>query len=148
MSLIRYRPRVFDQVGHQTKSACIENKHFFLLHQTYQNYEQPPQSLQNLYFQSHFLASKIKRIFSIDAYMDFFIKKSMIHTWFDAQLDQKKSWTVSNVQCTSRNTVGLFRFSVPQFNRWQFKMMDFQTTGLNLSAKSPCSIYYVNIVHI
>ena len=42
-------------------------------------------------------------------------------------------------RCTSRNTVGLFRFSVPQFNRWQFKMMDFQTTGLNLSAKFPCT---------
>ena len=38
---------------------CIENKHFFnkpFHHQTYKNYEQPPQSLQNLYFQSHFLA--------------------------------------------------------------------------------------------
>ena len=31
--------------------------------QTYQNYEQLPQSLQNLYFQSHFSASKINRIF-------------------------------------------------------------------------------------
>ena len=64
---IRYRPRFFDQVGHQTMSACIENKHFFTksCHQTYQNYEQPPQSLQNLYFQSHFSASKINRIFLI-----------------------------------------------------------------------------------
>ena len=25
----RYRPRFFDQVGHQTMSAYIENKHFF-----------------------------------------------------------------------------------------------------------------------
>ena len=33
--------------------------------QTNPNYEQPPQSLQNLYFQSHFLASKINRIFLI-----------------------------------------------------------------------------------
>ena len=58
-----------DQVGHQTMSAAyIENKHFFTKschRQTYQNYEKPPQSLQNLYFQSHFLASKIKRIFLI-----------------------------------------------------------------------------------
>ena len=59
-TVIRYRPRFFDQVGHQTTSAYIENKHFFTKschRQTYQNYEQPPQSLQNLYFQSHFLAS-------------------------------------------------------------------------------------------
>ena len=34
-------------------------------HQTYQNYEQPSQSLQNLYFQSYFLASKINPIFLI-----------------------------------------------------------------------------------
>ena len=49
----RYRPRFFDQVGHQTMSAYIENKHLFTKschHQTYQNYEQPTQSLQNLYF--------------------------------------------------------------------------------------------------
>ena len=25
----RYHPRFFDQIGHQTTSACIENKHFF-----------------------------------------------------------------------------------------------------------------------
>ena len=31
--------------------------------QTYQSYEQPPQSLQNLYFQSHFSESKINPIF-------------------------------------------------------------------------------------
>jgi hypothetical protein len=45
----RYRPRFFDQVGHQTISACIENKYFFTKschRQTYQNYEQPPESLQ------------------------------------------------------------------------------------------------------
>ena len=62
----RYRPRCFDQVGHQTMSAYIENKHFFTKSchlQTYQNYEQPPESLQYLYFQSHFLASKINQIF-------------------------------------------------------------------------------------
>ena len=40
--------------------AYIGNKHFST---TYQNYEQPPQRLQNLYFQSHFSASKIKGIF-------------------------------------------------------------------------------------
>ena len=49
----RYSPRSFNQVRHQTTSAYIENKHFFTkscYRQTYQNYEQPPQSLQNLYF--------------------------------------------------------------------------------------------------
>ena len=54
---IRYRPRCFDQVGHQTTSAYIENKHFFTKschRQTYQNYEQSPQSWQNLYFQINF----------------------------------------------------------------------------------------------
>ena len=58
---IRYRPRFFDQVGHETMSAYIENKHFFTKschRQTYQNYEQPPQSLQNLYFQSQFQHQK------------------------------------------------------------------------------------------
>ena len=62
----RYHPRFLNQVGHQTKSAYIENKHFFTKpchRQTYQNYEQLPQSLQNLYFESHFSASKINRIF-------------------------------------------------------------------------------------
>ena len=54
---IRYLPRFFDQVGHQTTSAYIENKHFFTKschHKTCQNNEQPSQSLQNLYFQSFF----------------------------------------------------------------------------------------------
>ena len=32
-------------------------------HQLYQNYEQPPQTSQNLYFQSHFSLLKIGRIF-------------------------------------------------------------------------------------
>ena len=53
----RVRPRFFDQVGHETMCASRGNKHFFTKschRQTYQNYEQPPQSLQNLCFQSHF----------------------------------------------------------------------------------------------
>ena len=64
----RNRPRFFDQVGHQTTYAYIGNKHFFTKschRQTYQNYEQPSERLQNLYFQSHFSASKINGIFLI-----------------------------------------------------------------------------------
>jgi hypothetical protein len=63
--MARDRPRFFDQVGHQTMYAYIGNKHFFTKscnRQTYQDYEQPHQRWQNLYFQSHFPASKINRI--------------------------------------------------------------------------------------
>ena len=45
---IRYRPRFFDQVGHQTTYASIGNRHFFTLschRQTNQNYEQSRQKL-------------------------------------------------------------------------------------------------------
>ena len=58
---IRVIPRFFDQVGHETMYAYIENKHFFTKlyhHQIYQNNEQSSQKLQNSHFQSHFLASK------------------------------------------------------------------------------------------
>ena len=44
----RYRPRFFDQVGHQTTYASIGNRYFFIVschHQTYQNYEQSQQKL-------------------------------------------------------------------------------------------------------
>ena len=74
---IRYCPRILDQVGLQTTSAHIENKHCFTKschHQIYQNYEQHP---QNLYFQGHFLVSKIKQIFLI-----FFVKS----VWLEDQL--------------------------------------------------------------
>ena len=47
----------------------VETIQYFLIklakschHQNYQNCEQPPQRLQNLYFQSRFSASKIKGI--------------------------------------------------------------------------------------
>mgnify|MGYP001444650994 CR=1 FL=1 len=53
----RVRPRFFDQVGHESMYASSGNKHFFTKSchlQTYQNYEQPPQTSQNSYFQSHF----------------------------------------------------------------------------------------------
>ena len=58
---VRVRPRFFDQVGHETMY-----KHFFTKSchpRTYQNYEQPPQTSQNSYFQSHFSKLKIGRIF-------------------------------------------------------------------------------------
>ena len=60
--LTRDRPRFFDQVGHQTTYAYIRNKHFFTKschRQTYQNYEQPPQRLQNLYFQHQKLTESV-----------------------------------------------------------------------------------------
>ena len=60
------RPRFFDQVGHETMYACRGNKHFFTKSchcQTYQNYEQPPRTSKNSYFQIHFSVLKIGRIF-------------------------------------------------------------------------------------
>ena len=54
----RYRQMFFDQVGHQTMSAYIENKHFFTKschRQTYQNYEQPPETSLIHTFKVNFL---------------------------------------------------------------------------------------------
>ena len=62
----RVRPRFFDQVGHKTMYASSGKKYFFTKschRQTYENYEQPPQTSQNLYFQSHFSVLKIGQIF-------------------------------------------------------------------------------------
>ena len=59
---IRIRRRFFDQVGHETMYASSGNKHFLTKschRQAYQNYEQPPQTYQNLYFQSNFSKLKI-----------------------------------------------------------------------------------------
>ena len=45
---IRVRPRLFDQVGHQTTNASVGNKYFstkYCHRQTYQNYEQSRQKL-------------------------------------------------------------------------------------------------------
>ena len=58
----KVRPKFSDQVGHETIYASSGNKHFFTKschRQTYQNYEQPPQTSQNSYFQSHFSVLKI-----------------------------------------------------------------------------------------
>ena len=80
---IRDRPRFFDQVGHQTTFAYVGNKHFFTKschHQTYQR-------LQNLYFQSHFSASKINQIFLI-----FFSER------FDQFLTQKNDFESTNFE--------------------------------------------------
>ena len=63
---IRNRQRFFEQVGHETMFVSSGNKHFFTKsyrRQTYQNYEQPPQTYQNSDFQSHFSVSKISQIF-------------------------------------------------------------------------------------
>ena len=62
----RVCPRFFDQVGHETMYASSGNRHFFTKSchcQTYQNYEQPPRTSKNSYFQSHFSVLKIGRIF-------------------------------------------------------------------------------------
>ena len=56
----------FEQVGHETMLQ-VEISNFFgkSCHlQTYQNYEQPPQTYQNSDFQSYFSVSKIGWIFS------------------------------------------------------------------------------------
>ena len=60
---VRYHPRYFDLVGHLhiLKISIFSLNHVMV--KTYQNYEQPHQSLQNLYFQSHFSASKITEYF-------------------------------------------------------------------------------------
>ena len=45
---IRYHPRFFDQIGHQSMYTFMGNKHFFTKQchcQTYQNYEQSRQQL-------------------------------------------------------------------------------------------------------
>ena len=58
--------KFFDRVGHETMYASSGNKHFSTKschRQTYQNYEQPPRTSQNSYFQSHFSVLKIGRIF-------------------------------------------------------------------------------------
>ena len=55
-----------NQVGHETMYASSGNKHFFTKschRQTYQNYEQPPRTSQNSYFQSNFSVLKIGQIF-------------------------------------------------------------------------------------
>ena len=44
-SNIRYRPRFFDQDGHQTTNASIENRYFFTMLCYRQNYEKSGQKL-------------------------------------------------------------------------------------------------------
>ena len=46
--LTRFRPKIFDQVGHETMYSSSGNKHVFIKschRQTYQNYEQSRQKL-------------------------------------------------------------------------------------------------------
>ena len=73
----RVPPRFFNQVGHETMYLSSGNKHLFTKschHQTYQNYEQPPQTSQNSDFQSHFSVLKIGRFFPI-FFKEFFFGK-------------------------------------------------------------------------
>ena len=54
------------RVGHETAYASGGKNNIFTKschRQTYQNYEQPPQTSQNSDFQSHFSVSKIGQIF-------------------------------------------------------------------------------------
>ena len=77
--LIRVRPRFFDQVGPETEYASSGNKHFFTKschHQTYQNYEQPPRTSQNLYFLSHFSVLKIGQIFPKNFFYEKYLTKA------------------------------------------------------------------------
>ena len=85
---IRYRPRFFDQVGHQTTSSHIENKHFFTKschRQTNQNYEQSHQKLGT------FLENKVLQKISfikIDLLVKYFLQKKKfrkIQLIFDAE---------------------------------------------------------------
>ena len=74
----RVRPRFFDQVGQETMYASSGNKHFFnksCHRQTYQNYEQPPRTSQNSYFQSHFCALKIGRIVPIKNFYEEYLTR-------------------------------------------------------------------------
>ena len=77
--LSRVRPTIFDQDGHDIMYASGGNKHFFTKschRHTYQNYEQPPQRVQDSYFQSHFSASKIKGIFLIFSREEYLTRRS------------------------------------------------------------------------
>ena len=72
----RYHSRFFVKVGHET--TCIN---FFMIschHQTYQNYQGPPQRLHNSDFKSHFSVLKISRIFLIFLIENFDFKNTLI----------------------------------------------------------------------
>ena len=63
---IRVRPRFFDQVGHQTTNAAIENKYFFTKwchRQTHQNYEQSWQKLGSFLVNKVLKKSKFSKKF-------------------------------------------------------------------------------------
>jgi hypothetical protein len=71
--LLRLAPRKLESVQDfltkldiKTMYASSGNKHFFTKSchpQTYQNYEHPPRTCQNSYFQRHFFVLKIGQIF-------------------------------------------------------------------------------------
>ena len=102
----RVLSRFFDQVGRETMYASSGNKHFFTKwshRQTYQNYEQPPGTSQNSYFQSHFSVSKIDWIFQK--------KISMKNIWLGDQLLLKNVFENFDFKDT------LFSKIVPNFCR-------------------------------
>ena len=82
---IRVRSRFFHQVGHETMYVSSGNKRFFTKschRQTYQNYEQPPQTSQNS--KSHFPVLKIGRIFPKNNFFEEF------WTWSPSFIKKRK----------------------------------------------------------
>ena len=78
--------------GHEISYASSRNKHFFtkLCHcQTYQNHEQPPQTSQNSYFQSHFSVLKFGLIFTKR-------KKNLKNIWLKPNNCRKVFFSSSN----------------------------------------------------
>ena len=81
---ITYRPRLFDQVGHQTMYAFMGNKQFFTKQchcQTYQNYELSRQKLGT------FLENKVHTL-KIKVFKISFIKVDLLVKY---SLQKKKS---------------------------------------------------------
>ena len=79
--LNRNSSRFFDQVSHQKTYAYIKNKHFFTKSchcQTYQSYEQPPQSLQKFILSKSFLSIKFQQnLWEPESFWIFFSLKNI-----------------------------------------------------------------------
>ena len=62
---IKYRPRFFDQVGHQTTYASIRKRHLDISsnRQTYQNYDQCRQKIGHVFRKESALKIKVVKKF-------------------------------------------------------------------------------------